>query len=104
MRRYWPGAVAHAVSAPSRRHILARQAYSSTPRCNGNPTVLAQHLSACVGYTGSRYRPTALRPRGNGNLTMYFESETTRQTFLDTPVDHPFRLADNPTAEGYDEG
>jgi hypothetical protein len=35
---------------------------------------------------------------------MYFESETTRQAFLDTPVDHPFRLADNPAAEGYDEG
>jgi hypothetical protein len=35
---------------------------------------------------------------------MFFESETTRQAFLDTPVDHPFRLADNPTAEGYDEG
>jgi hypothetical protein len=40
----------------------------------------------------------------DGNLTIYFESEATRQEFLEVPVDHPFRLADNPTAEGYDEG
>ncbi len=40
----------------------------------------------------------------DGKVTMYFESEETRQAYLDTPVDHPFRLVDNPTGEGYDEG
>lgn len=40
----------------------------------------------------------------DGNVTMYFESEETRQAYLDTPTDHPFRLVDNPTDEGYDEG
>lgn len=40
----------------------------------------------------------------DGNITMYFESEETRQAYLDTPVDHPFHLVDNPTDEGYDEG
>jgi hypothetical protein len=40
----------------------------------------------------------------DGNVTMYFESEETRQEYLDTPMDHPFRLVDNPTDEGYDEG
>lgn len=40
----------------------------------------------------------------DGNITMYFESDETRQAYLDTPVDHPFRLVDNPTDEGYDEG
>jgi hypothetical protein len=35
---------------------------------------------------------------------MYFESEETRQAYLDTPVDHPFRLIDNPDGEGVDEG
>lgn len=32
----------------------------------------------------------------DGNVTMYFESEETRRAYLDTPVDHPFRLQDNP--------
>lgn len=40
----------------------------------------------------------------DGNMTMYFESEETRQAYLDTPIDHPFHLVDNPTDEGYDEG
>lgn len=40
----------------------------------------------------------------DGNMTMYFESEETRQAYLDMPVDHPFHLVDNPTDEGYDEG
>jgi hypothetical protein len=40
----------------------------------------------------------------DGNMTMYFESEQTRQVYLDTPIDHPFRLVDNPIDEGYDEG
>ena len=40
----------------------------------------------------------------DGNVTMYFESEETRQQYIDTPIDHPFHLVDNPTDEGYDEG
>jgi hypothetical protein len=40
----------------------------------------------------------------DGNLTIYFESEQTRREYLDMPTDHPFRLVDNPTGEGYDEG
>jgi hypothetical protein len=40
----------------------------------------------------------------DGCMVMYFESEDTRQAYLDTPIDHPFRLQDNPHGEGYDEG
>lgn len=40
----------------------------------------------------------------DGDLTIYFESETTRRTFLNIPTDHLFRLIDNPVDEGYDEG
>lgn len=40
----------------------------------------------------------------DGNVTMYFESESTRKAFMDMPIDHPFHLVDNPTDEGYDEG
>lgn len=40
----------------------------------------------------------------DGDLTIVFECEATRRAFLDMPTDHPFRLTDNPTAEGYDEG
>ena len=40
----------------------------------------------------------------DGNSVIYFESEETRQTYLDMPTDHPFRLADNPHEEGIAEG
>ena len=40
----------------------------------------------------------------DGNITMYFESDETRQAYLETPKDHPVRLADNPSGEGYAEG
>lgn len=40
----------------------------------------------------------------DGNVTIYFETEATRQEFIDMPIDHPFHLVDNPTDEGYDEG
>lgn len=35
----------------------------------------------------------------DGNVTIYFESEATRQEYVDMPIDHPFRLQDNPTDE-----
>lgn len=40
----------------------------------------------------------------DGNVTMYFESEATREEYLETPIDHPFHLVDNPFDEGIDEG
>jgi hypothetical protein len=40
----------------------------------------------------------------DGNLVIYFETEDTRRAYLDMPLDHPFRLIDNPTGEGEAEG
>ena len=40
----------------------------------------------------------------DGNVTMYFETDATRQEYLETPIDHPFHLVDNPFDEGIDEG
>jgi hypothetical protein len=40
----------------------------------------------------------------DGNVVMYFESEETRQAYLDTPTDHPVRLPDNPEDEWVAEG
>ena len=40
----------------------------------------------------------------DGNIVMYFESAQTRQVYLDTPMYHPLRLADNPTEEWVAEG
>jgi hypothetical protein len=40
----------------------------------------------------------------DGNVVMYFESEQTRQAYLDMPLDHPVHLPDNPTDEGVAEG
>jgi hypothetical protein len=39
-----------------------------------------------------------------GNLCIYFESEETRQAYMDLPLDHPVRLPDNPMGEGVAEG
>ncbi len=40
----------------------------------------------------------------DGNIVMYFESESTRQAYIDTPIDHPVPLPDNPVDEGWAEG
>ena len=40
----------------------------------------------------------------DGKITMYFETEATRQAYTDEPIDHPFHLVDNLYDEGIDEG
>jgi len=40
----------------------------------------------------------------DGNLVMYFESVETRQAYLDTPMDHPLPLPDNPVEDWVAEG
>jgi len=35
---------------------------------------------------------------------MYFESEETKQAYIDTLMDHPLRLQDNPYEDGEAEG
>lgn len=64
-----------------------------------------QMLTSIDPITGRDIEHLERRPYHiDGNVTMYFESEETRQQYLDMPLDHPFRLVDNPTDEGYDEG
>lgn len=64
-----------------------------------------QMLSYIDPITGREIEDLAGHPYiVDGNMTMYFESEETRQAYLDMPTDHPFHLVDNPTDEGYDEG
>lgn len=64
-----------------------------------------QMLTNIDPITGRDIGDLAGHPRiVDGNVTMYFESEETRQAYIDTPIDHPFPLIDNPTDEGYDEG
>lgn len=40
----------------------------------------------------------------DGNLTIYFESEETRQEFLETPVNHPFEHSLGKLPEDQDRG
>jgi hypothetical protein len=40
----------------------------------------------------------------DGNMVMYFETEQTRQEYLDTPIDHPLPLPDNPFEDWVAEG
>jgi YHS domain-containing protein len=40
----------------------------------------------------------------DGNLTMYFKSEETRQAYLDTSKNHTLNLRDNPLEDGEAEG
>lgn len=42
--------------------------------------------------------PITNRDIVDGNMTMHVES--TRQAYMDTPVDHPLHLADNPPGDG----
>lgn len=64
-----------------------------------------QILSSTDPITGLEIQDIAGHPYlVDGNVTMYFESESTRQEFMAMPLDHPFHLIDNTTDEGYDEG
>jgi Ulp1 family protease len=51
--------------------------------------------------TGRDIKNLATHPYLNdGMLTIYFESEETRQAYMDTPVDHPFgKLPGKPSEE-----
>jgi len=40
----------------------------------------------------------------DGSLVIYFESETTKQAYIDTPTDHPVPLPDNPDEDWVAEG
>ncbi len=65
-----------------------------------------EHLITSIDpITGRDIDDLAGRPYiVDGNMVIYFESEETRQAYLDTPMDHPLRLPDNPTEEGVAEG
>jgi len=65
----------------------------------------SQRLSTIDPITGNEIDDPEGHPYlVDGDLTIYFETEATRRAYTDIPVDHPFRLADNPVDEGYDEG
>lgn len=65
----------------------------------------AQLLTCIDPITGRDIGDLSGRPYLiDGNVVMYFESEETRQAYLDTPIDHPFRLVDNPYEDGEAEG
>lgn len=65
----------------------------------------AQIISSTDPITGRKIADLTGHPYlVDGNVTIYFETEATRQEFMDMPIDHPFHLVDNPTDEGYDEG
>ena len=40
----------------------------------------------------------------DGNMTIYFASEATRQAYVDTPKNHTLNLPDNPWEDGEAEG
>jgi hypothetical protein len=64
-----------------------------------------QMLTSIDPITGRDIEDLAGKPYlVDGNVTMYFESEATRQAYIDTPVDHPFHLVDNPDEDGEAEG
>ena len=63
-----------------------------------------QRITSIDPITGCDIQDLSARPYlVDGNVVMYFESEQTRQAYLDTPLDHPLRLPDNPTEEGVAE-
>lgn len=64
-----------------------------------------QMISSIDPITGRDIDDLAGKPYlVDGIITMYFETEETRQAYIDEPTDHPFHLIDNPYDEGIDEG
>lgn len=64
-----------------------------------------QMITTIDPITGRDIEDLAGRPYlVDGNIVMYFESEATRQAYLDTPIDHPVPLPDNPVDEWVAEG
>lgn len=62
-------------------------------------------ISTIDPITGRDIEDLAGRPFiVDGNLVMYFETEQTRQDYLDTPIDHPVPLPDNPLEDWVAEG
>jgi hypothetical protein len=62
-------------------------------------------ISTIDPITGRDIEDLAGRPyHVDGNMVMYFESEKTRQEYLDMPLDHPVPLPDNPDEDGEAEG
>lgn len=66
------------------------------------PTFLMSSIDPITGHDimDRKGHPTIV----DGNMTMYFESEETKQAYIDTPMDHPLRLQDNPYEDGEAEG
>jgi hypothetical protein len=64
-----------------------------------------QMITTIDPITGRDIEDLAAKPYVvDGNMVIYFESEQTRQAYLDTPMDHPVHLPDNPTDEWVAEG
>ena len=62
-------------------------------------------ISTIDPISGRDIEDLAGRPHHvDGNLVIYFESEQTKQEYLDMPLDHPVPLPDNPYEEGVAEG
>lgn len=61
-----------------------------------------EHMNNSIDpITGRDIENLASHPHlDDGILTIYFETEATRKTFIETPFDHPFgRLPGKPSAE-----
>jgi hypothetical protein len=96
------GTTVHRFGAPNHIGAEAMPRDCTQSRRLHEPT---QMLSCIDPITGRDIDDLAGRPYlVDGILTMYFESEYTRQEYLDTPMYRHLHLADNPTDEGYDEG
>lgn len=55
--------------------------------------------------TGEDIDDVKLHPHmEDGNLTIYFESEATRKSFVEMPVDHPNRILPFPATDEDDRG
>ena len=62
-------------------------------------------VSTTDPMTGSDIQDIADHPSVvDGNLTIFFETETTRKAFLDLPLDHPNRYLPFPAADDDDRG
>jgi hypothetical protein len=87
---------------------LAFVATDPLPRDQGQSTRLHEPgmmISSIDPITGRDLGDVEAHPYiVDGDLVIYFESEQTRQAYIDTPMDHHVRLPDNPLEDWVAEG
>ena len=90
------------IVGPFKRISDAQSRDQTQSRRLHEPTSITSHTDPITGkdVLGSEGHPFVK----DGIMTVYFESEATRQIYLDTPINHPVSFLDNVVTADDDRG